>query len=108
MTGDWGEKPDKRSIDEKTLEINDNKQSKNWQVENDKKPPNPVGTEEENRSAGMTGYYVFAFLFWVLVAAGRPHFCLVPRNQAVGGQTIGNQAIINQPSSVEPSTVRRQ
>ena len=26
MTGDWEEKPDKGSIDEKTLEINDNKQ----------------------------------------------------------------------------------
>ena len=48
MTGDWGEKPDKESIDEKTLEIN-NKQRENQQIEIDEKLPNPVGTEGENR-----------------------------------------------------------
>ena len=52
-------------------------EKKNRQIEIDKKPPNPVGTEEENRSAGGAGYYIFAFLFRVLVAASRPRFCLV-------------------------------
>ena len=45
MTGDWGGKPDKGSIDEKTL----GNEGKNRQIEIDEKPPNPVGTEEENR-----------------------------------------------------------
>ena len=36
-----------------------------------------MGTEKENRSIGGAGYYVLAFLFQVLVAAGRLHFCLV-------------------------------
>ena len=48
MTGDWEKKPDKGSIDEKTLEIN-NKRRENQQIDIDQKPPNPVGTEEENR-----------------------------------------------------------
>ena len=43
----------------------------------DEKPFNPVETEEENRSAGGAGYYIFAFLFWVLVAVGRSHYHLV-------------------------------
>ena len=47
-----------------------------------------MGTEEENRSAGGASYYVFAFLFRVLVAAGRPRFCLVLWDRAVGGRTI--------------------
>ena len=47
MTRDWGGKPDKGSIDEKTLEIN-NKRRENRQIEIDEKPLNPVGTEEEN------------------------------------------------------------
>ena len=34
-------------------------------------------TEEENRSAGATHYYVFTFLFWVLVVVSQLHFCLV-------------------------------
>ena len=29
----------------------------------DEKPSNPVGTKEENLSAGGVGYYVFALLF---------------------------------------------
>ena len=45
-------------------------------------------TEEENRSASGAGYYVFAFLFRVLVAAGRPRCRLVLRDRAVGGRTI--------------------
>ena len=61
---------------------------KNRQIEIDEKTPNPVGTEKENGSAGEVGYYIFAFLFWVLVAAGHPRFCLVLRDRAVGGQTI--------------------
>ena len=36
-------------------------EGKNRQIEIDEKPPNPVGTEEENRSVGGAGYYVFAF-----------------------------------------------
>ena len=68
-------------------------EGKNRQIEIDEKPPNPVGIEEENRFAGGAGYYVFAFLFRVLVAAGRPRFRLVAlvgslRGQAVGGRTI--------------------
>ena len=47
-----------------------------------------MGTEEENRSVGRTGYYVFDFLFRVLVAAGRPRFRLVLRDRAVGSRTI--------------------
>ena len=47
MTGDWGGKPDKRSIDEKTLKT---KQRKKPTGLIDEKPPNQVGTEEENRS----------------------------------------------------------
>ena len=47
-----------------------------------------MGTEEETRSAGETGYYVFTFLFRVLVAAGRPHFRLVSRDRVVEGRTI--------------------
>ena len=49
MTGDWGGKP-AGSIDEKTLKTNIKNESKNRQIEIDEKPPNPVGTEEENRS----------------------------------------------------------
>ena len=63
-------------------------EGKNRQIEINEKPPNPVGTEEENRSAGGAGYYVFVFLFRVLIAAGRPRFCLVLWDQAVRGQTI--------------------
>ena len=47
----------------KTLKTNDKNEGKNRQIEIDEKPPNPVGTEEKNRSAGGAGYYVFAFLF---------------------------------------------
>ena len=74
-------------------------EGKNRQIEIDEKPPNPVGTEEENRSAGGTGYYVFAFLFRVLVAADRPRCKAEPSevellwvgtivSQAIAGQTI--------------------
>ena len=45
-----------------------------------------MGSEEENRSAGGTSYYVFAFLFQVLVAAGRPHFYSTLRNWTVMGR----------------------
>ena len=51
---------------------------KNRQIKINEKPPNPEGTEEENQSVGVEiGYDVFAFLFQVLVVAGRPRFCLV-------------------------------
>ena len=73
MTRDWGKKPDKGSINEKTL----NNKGKNRHIEIDEKLSTPVETEEENWSAGKAGYNIFAFLFWVLVAAGRPRFCLV-------------------------------
>ena len=63
-------------------------EGKNRQIEIDEKPPNPMETEEENRSASKASYYIFAFLFRVLVAAGRSHFCLVLRDQAVEGRTI--------------------
>ena len=46
MTGDWEGKPDKGSIDEKTLR----NKGKNRKIEIDEKPSNPVGTEEENWS----------------------------------------------------------
>ena len=49
MTGEWGGKP-AESIDEKTLKTSDKNEGKNQQIEIDEKPPNPVGTEEENRS----------------------------------------------------------
>ena len=61
---------------------------KNRQIQIDKKPPNLVGTEEENRSAGSTVYYIFVFLFRVLVAASRPRFCLEVRDRVIRGQTI--------------------
>ena len=63
-------------------------EGKNRQIEIDEKPPNPVGTEEENRSTGGAGYYILAFLFQRLVATGRPCFCLILWDRAVGGQTI--------------------
>ena len=63
-------------------------EGKNRQIEIDKKPPNSVGTEEENRSAGGTGYYVFAFLFRVLVATSHQRFYLILWDRAVRGQTI--------------------
>ena len=69
------------SINEKTL----GNEGKNRHIEIDDKPPNPVGTEEENRSAGGAGYYVFAFLFRVLVAANRPRFRSALQNRAIGG-----------------------
>ena len=47
---DWGGKLDKRSINEKTLKTSDKNEEKNRQIEIDEKPPNLVGTEEENRS----------------------------------------------------------
>ena len=50
-------------------------EGKNPQIEINKKPPNLVGTEQENPSVGGTGYYVFAFLFRVLVPFGHPRFC---------------------------------
>ena len=50
---------------------------KNRQIEIDKKPSNKVETEEENRSVGGVGYYVFALLFKGLIIAGWLHFCLV-------------------------------
>ena len=84
MTGNWGGKPDKGSIDKKIL---GNKERKR-QIEIDKKPPNLVETEEENLFAGGTGYYVFAFLFQVLVATSRPRFYLILWDRAVGGWTI--------------------
>ena len=88
MTGDWAGKRDNWLIDEKTLEINNNNEGKNQQIEIDKKPPNPVGIEEENQSVSRAGYYVFVFLFRVLVAASCPRFCLILRDWAVGGRTI--------------------
>ena len=84
MTGDWERKPDKGSINEKTL----GNKRKNRQIEINEKPPNPVGTEEENRSEGGAGYYVIAFLFRVLVAAGRLRFRLVLQDQTIRGQAI--------------------
>ena len=61
-------------------------EGKNRQIEIDKKPPNPVGTKEENQSAGGAGYYVFAFLFWVLVVTSHPRICLILQDQAIGGR----------------------
>ena len=61
---------------------------KNQQIEINEKPPNPIGTGEENRSASGAGYYVFTFLFRVLVAASRPRFCLILQDRGVGGRTI--------------------
>ena len=49
MTGDWGGKI-AGSIDEKTLKTSDKNEGENWQIGIDEKSPNPVGTEEENRS----------------------------------------------------------
>ena len=63
------------------------KKGKNRQIEIDEKPPNPVGTKKEYRSASGAGYYVFAFLFRVLIAAGHPRFCLVLRDRGVRSQT---------------------
>ena len=63
-------------------------EGKNRQIEINKKPPNPVGTEEENRSASRAGYYLFAFLFRLLRVAGQPRFRLVLQDQSVRGQTI--------------------
>ena len=82
-----------RLVDEKTLETNDKNKGKNWQIEIDEKPLNPVGTEEESRSAGGVGYYVFAFLFWVLMVASRPRFCLIALVSLLLGQDIVGQAI---------------
>ena len=48
MTGDCGGKP-AESINEKTLETNDKQREKPTGLINEK-PPNPVGTEKENRS----------------------------------------------------------
>ena len=48
MTGDWKRKP-AESIDEKTLETNDKRRKKATRLI-DEKPPNLVGTEEENQS----------------------------------------------------------
>ena len=67
---------------------------KNRQIEIDKKPLNLVRTEEENRSVGRTDYYIFAFLFQILLAAGRLYFHLVLRDQAIGSQTIKIRTII--------------
>ena len=61
---------------------------KNRQIEIDEKPPNSVGTEEENRSAGGAGYYVLTFLFQRLVATGRLRFYLILWDRAIEGQTI--------------------
>ena len=48
MTGDWGRKP-AELIDKKTLETNDKRREKPTGLI-DQKLPNPVATEEENRS----------------------------------------------------------
>ena len=77
----------------KTLEINDKNKRKNWQIEINEKPPNPVGTKEENRSAGGAGYSVFAFLFWVLVIAGQSRFCLIALVGFLLSQSIVDRAI---------------
>lgn len=58
------------------------------QIDINKKLSNPVEIEEENQFADRVGYYVFAFLFRILMAAGRPRFCLVLQDRVVGGQTI--------------------
>ena len=69
-------------------------EEENRQIAVDEKPPNPRGTEEENRSAEVeTGYDVFAFLFRVLVA-GQPRFHLAAlvgllRRRAIVGPAIG-------------------
>ena len=88
-------------------------EGKNRQIEIDEKSPNPVGIEEENRSAGGAGYYAFAFLFQVLMAVGRPRFCLVLRSRDVGGQTIvgrdhrGLSYCRSKPSKLELSRVEQ-
>ena len=71
-----------------------NNEGKNWQIEINEKPPDIVGTEEENRSASGAGYCVFALFFGVLVVASQPCFCLValiglPLGQSIVGQAIG-------------------
>ena len=81
-----------------TLETNNKNKEKNQQIEIDKKPPNLVGTEEENRSAGRADYYVFAFLFWVLVVASRPCFRLIALvsfllSRDIVGQGIGGAVL---------------
>ena len=73
----------------KTLKQMINNKGKNRQIEIDEKPPDPVGTEEENRSVGGAGYCVFAFLFGVLVIAGRPRFRLV----ALEGLPLGRGTV---------------
>ena len=70
-----------------------NNKGKNRQIEINEKPPDPVGTEEENRSAGGAGYCVFAFLFGVLVVAGRPRFCLVALVGLLLGRGIVGRAM---------------
>ena len=82
-----------RLINEKTLETNNKNEGKNWQIEIDEKPLSLMGTEEESRSAGRAGYYVFAFLFWVLVVAGQPRFCLVALVGLLLGRGIVGRAI---------------
>ena len=84
MTGEWGEKPNKGSIDKKTLE---NKEIKH-QIEINEKSSNQKRTEEKNWSVGEAGYYIFVFLFWVLVVVGRLCFYLVLRDRAIKSQTI--------------------
>ena len=82
-----------RLVNEKTLETNDKNEGKNRQIEINEKPPNPVGTKKESRSADGAGYYVFSFLFWVLVVTGRPHFCLVALIGLLLGRGIVGRAI---------------
>lgn len=63
---------------------------KNQQIEINENAPNQRGIEEKNQLAGVKiGYNVFAFLFQVLVASGRPHFCFV----VLVSKTTKSQAI---------------
>ena len=63
---------------------------KNQQIEINKKPLNPEGIEEENRSAAVKpGYNVFAFLFRVLVA-GQLRFYLAALINSQRGRAVGD------------------
>ena len=85
----WGAKPTDWSMKKPLKQMI--KKGKNRQIRIDEKHPNQGGTEEENRSARVKiGYNIFAFLFWVQVAAGWLRFYLVVLvSGTTKGQAIG-------------------
>ena len=111
----WGGKPDKGSIDEKTLK----NEGKNRQIEIDEKPPNPVGTKEENRSYAwafrlvLCGFLDRAIGGWPAVL---PFSAAKPNRRRLNHQGLGpswvklSQVKLSRvkPSLVKPSEVKRQ